>query len=412
MVAPVRTFFLPAVICGVFWGWAGANLSPAAEGDQGSPSAPDRMNYFLCTQAIGGPYRFTDQPYLLEVARRIAAMGSNFIKFTTSFEGKPYGMKKIEGIETLVDLFEKHPVYREVMTLPFTYYHLWVYPAWETKWEDGVDAGEEKKLYAEFRAFAEYLLKKYDGTGKQFYLGHWEGDWTMSGATDPKVDATPERIRGFTQYLQIRQRAIEDARREVPHRDVAVYHYVEVNQVLKGLDGKRPTVTNAVLAEVNPDFVSYSCYEAIYWGDPRKKIPLAFSEVESRLKPRPEISGKRVFAGEFAVKASAVDFDGKAHARKNLEVARILLEWGCPFAVYWQFYCNEPNEKKSEGYEGFWLVDSKNRETQLYSDFVRYFREMRDWSNRQKEVGKKIGHEEVKAEAIQLIQKLQVNESN
>ena len=91
--------------------------------------------------------------------RRIAAMGSNFIKFTTSFEGKPYGMKKVEGIETLVDLFEKHPVYREVMTLPFTYYHLWVYPAWETKWEDGVDAGEEKKLYTEFRAFAEYLLK-------------------------------------------------------------------------------------------------------------------------------------------------------------------------------------------------------------------------------------------------------------
>ncbi|NDA26587.1 MAG: hypothetical protein EBZ05_07085, partial [Verrucomicrobia bacterium] len=92
--------------------------------------------------------------------------------------------------------------------------------------------------------------------------------------------------------------------------------------------------------------------------------------------------------------------------------ARILLEWGCPFAVYWQFYCNEPNEKKSEGYEGFWLVDSKNRETPLYSDFVRYFREMRNWSERQKEAGKKIGPNEVKAEAIQFIQKLQVNESN
>jgi hypothetical protein len=87
----------------------------------------------------------------------------------------------------LSDLFEKHSVYRELMTMPFTYYHIWTYPAVETKWQDGFDEAEDKALYDELRNFAAYLLAKYSGTGKQFYLGHWEGDWYLSGATDPMV---------------------------------------------------------------------------------------------------------------------------------------------------------------------------------------------------------------------------------
>lgn len=384
-----------------------ASGGAAAEPRPFSPSTDQwpalQANLILGTQAIGGPYQFSDRPYLLEVAHEIAAMGSNLIKFNAVFEGAPYNMAQEEGIASLSDLFEKHSVYRELMTMPFTYYHIWTYPAVETKWQDGFDEAEEKALYDELRDFAAYLLAKYNGTGKQFYLGHWEGDWYLSGATDPKVDPTPERIAAFTRYLQTRQRAVDDARRETPHENVAVFNYVEVNQVVKGLDGTRPTVTNAVLEKVNPDFVSYSCYDVLAEPDRAAALHRALDEIASKLSPKDGIEGKRVFVGEFAVKASLTGFDGEKHAAANREFLRAIVEWGCPFALYWQFYCNEPNPDHALGHEGYWLVDAQNEKTPLYGFFRDYYRELREFIERETAGGKSPDADAIRAEALRIL---------
>lgn len=384
-----------------------ASGGAAAEPRPFSPSTDQwpalQANLILGTQAIGGPYQFSDRPYLLEVAHEIAAMGSNLIKFNAVFEGAPYNMAREEGIASLSDLFEKYSVYRELMTMPFTYYHIWTYPAVETKWQDGFDEAEEKALYDELRDFAAYLLAKYNGTGKQFYLGHWEGDWYLSGATDPKVDPTPERIAAFTRYLQTRQRAVDDARRETPHENVAVFNYVEVNQVVKGLDGTRPTVTNTVLEKVNPDFVSYSCYDVLAEPDRAAALHRALDEIASKLSPKDGIEGKRVFVGEFAVKASLTGFDGEKHAAANREFLRAIVEWGCPFALYWQFYCNEPNPDHALGHEGYWLVDAQNEKTPLYGFFRDYYRELREFIERETAGGKSPDADAIRAEALRIL---------
>lgn len=384
-----------------------ASGGAAAEPRPFSPSTDQwpalQANLILGTQAIGGPYQFSDRPYLLEVAHEIAAMGSNLIKFNAVFEGAPYNMAREEGIASLSDLFEKYSVYRELMTMPFTYYHIWTYPAVETKWQDGFDEAEEKALYNELRDFAAYLLAKYNGTGKQFYLGHWEGDWYLSGATDPKVDPTPERIAAFTRYLQTRQRAVDDARRETPHENVAVFNYVEVNQVVKGLDGTRPTVTNTVLEKVNPDFVSYSCYDVLAEPDRAAALHRALDEIASKLSPKDGIEGKRVFVGEFAVKASLTGFDGEKHAAANREFLRAIVEWGCPFALYWQFYCNEPNPDHALGHEGYWLVDAQNEKTPLYGFFRDYYRELREFIERETAGGKSPDADAIRAEALRIL---------
>lgn len=384
-----------------------ASGGAAAEPRPFSPSTDQwpalQANLILGTQAIGGPYQFSDRPYLLEVAHEIAAMGSNLIKFNAVFEGAPYNMAREEGIASLSDLFEKYSVYRELMTMPFTYYHIWTYPAVETKWQDGFDEAEEKALYDKLRDFAAYLLAKYNGTGKQFYLGHWEGDWYLSGATDPKVDPTPERIAAFTRYLQTRQRAVDDARRETPHENVAVFNYVEVNQVVKGLDGTRPTVTNTVLEKVNPDFVSYSCYDVLAEPDRAAALHRALDEIASKLSPKDGIEGKRVFVGEFAVKASLTGFDGEKHAAANREFLRAIVEWGCPFALYWQFYCNEPNPDHALGHEGYWLVDAQNEKTPLYGFFRDYYRELREFIERETAGGKSPDADAIRAEALRIL---------
>jgi hypothetical protein len=187
---------------------------------------------------------------------------------------------------------------------------------------------------------------------------------------DPNVDATPERIRGFAQYLNIRQRAINDVRSKIPNDGVWVYHYTEVNQVWKGIDGSRPTLTNSVLPLVDVDFVSYSSYDVLYSKNMREDLHRALDHIESQLKPRSDISGKRVFVGEYAIKAAGVKYDPQAHDRRNREVTRAILEWGCPFALYWEFYCNEP---RGESYEGYWLVDDQQVRSPLYETFESYY---------------------------------------
>jgi hypothetical protein len=342
-------------------------------------SAPTMLNMIVGTQAIGGPYQFTDDAYLLEVAREIEGLGSNLIKFSVNprkYAKRPYLLDEVSGIDSMVDLLDQHPVYKKLMRMDFRFYHMWANPYAQTRWQDGVSQSEERALYDEFYELATHLLDTYRGSGKLFFLGHWEGDWLLQGAMDANVDATPERIKGFAQYLNIRQRAINDARTHLPNAGVWVYHYTEVNLVWKGIDGSRPTLTNAVLPLVDIDFVSYSCYDVLHGKNMREDLHRALDHIESQLKPRPDIFGKRVFVGEYAIKAAAVKYDPQAHDRRNREVTRAILEWGCPFALYWQFYCNEP---RGDGYQGYWLVDDQQVRYPLYQTFKDYYSSVRSY---------------------------------
>lgn len=327
----------------------------------------------IATHAIGGPYQFTDEHYLLEAARGIRKMGSNLIKFSLSGHGytrKPYFLERNPEVRSMKDLLTKHEVYRELMEMDFRFYHIWANPYRRTRWAAGVVEEEAKNLYEEFYELTEYLMTEYAGTGKQFFLGHWEGDWLLKGAMDPSVDPTPERIQGFAQYLNIRQKAVNDVRALYPNNGVSVYHYTEVNQVVKGIDGSRPTLANSVLPLVDVDFVSYSSYDSIQKPNMREELHRALDHIESNMKPREDIFGKRVFVGEYAIKAASVKYDPIEHDRRNREVTRAIIEWGCPFAIYWQFYCNEP---RGDSYEGFWLIDDQQRKTPLYHRFKAYY---------------------------------------
>jgi len=383
--------FACACLCS---GVVGASVSTAQE--------QPPLNQIVGTQAIGGPYQFTDAPYLLEVAREIESMGSNLIKFALSpvrYAGRPYRMEKVAGVESMLGLLQKHPIYQELMGMDFMYYHIWANPYCNTRWQNGVDSVEEAALYSEFYELSAYLLNEYKGSRKVFFLGHWEGDWLLSGKMDPKVDPTPERIAGFAQYLNIRQRAVDDARRKYADQQVWIYHYTEVNQVMKGLDGARPTLTNAVLPLVDVDFVSYSCYDALHQPEMRQALHRALDHIESQLKPRADILGKRVFVGEYAIKAASVKYDPIEHDRRNREATRAILEWGCPFALYWQFYCNEP---RGDSYEGFWLVDHHQQQSVLYQTFKDYYANMNGYIAETREcTGKSPSDDAIRAFAIE-----------
>ena len=334
----------------------------------GLASDVDPWNSILGTQAIGGKYQFTDKPALLESAEEILKMGATSMKFSLRLDPKH---PTIHSVAQLVSL---DPVYRQVLEMPFTDFQMWVDAHDEYAWPKGL---KPKQVVAEYRHvydLAVHLLKTYSGTGKSFYLGHWEGDNMLregiSKARDAKM-ADTVRVQGFIDWLTIRQQAVDDAKRDTPHQGVNVWHYTEVNHPTISLREDRPSIANKVLPFVPVDFVSYSAYDG--QNDP-KLLRATLDYLESKLKPKPNITGKRVFIGEYGFwtqKDGEPKNTPQQQNDRSMEVIRVALEWGCPFILYWELY---NNERDADGtHRGFWMIDDKGVKQPIYETHRRYY---------------------------------------
>lgn len=354
-------------------------LNVAVAGVATAPSTTpriDTVNYILGTQTIGPKYHFTDRSSLVETAERIRDMGSNLLKFsmTRNYCKEEYGLPARQDIQSLTDLARNEPSVKAVLDMPFAYYHIWAYGFHAGRWQDGLSDRERDAEYQEVYALAEHLLKTYQGTGKTFYLGHWEGDWHLLGNQRPTSDPSPVAIGAMVDWLNVRQKAIDDAKRATRAEGVSLYHYTEVNLVQKARRGGKCLV-NEVLPHTNVDFVSYSSYDTINpnRGNVRKQLHEALDYIESKLPPKPGIEGKRVFIGEYGfpigMTVSAQRQDGYAR-----DVCLAATEWGCPFVLYWQMYCNEQTRGR---HRGFWLIDDRDRRQPFYFTLQGYYLQMR-----------------------------------
>ncbi|MCE5184659.1 MAG: hypothetical protein LLF76_00845 [Planctomycetaceae bacterium] len=327
------------------------------------------FNYVLGTQAFHAKYQFTNESLLLESARRISEMGSNVLKCEiTARAFDIYRLPKDSGIKSLRDMAANEPSYKAVLEMPFDYYQFWAYAfcGKDTCWVDGLSEEEKQAQYKEFFDFTSYLLAQFNGSRKTFYLGHWEGDWMLLKGTDLGKDPSDTAIRGMIDWLNVRQQAIDDAKTRVPHADVEVYHYTEMVAALKSITGGK-TLTNNVLPKTRIDYVSYSSYDSFYqetWSDEFvMTLKKSLDYIESKLPPK-DIPGKRVFIGEYGFP--------QAYAKTPFEQDRIMrlwagsaLEWGCPFVLYWQLYCNT-GVAGTGGLRGFWLINDNNKKLPAY----------------------------------------------
>lgn len=363
----------------------GANVSASAEPGEATDGDVAAYNYVLGTQTIGTRYQFTDQTALVETAQEILRMGSNILKISMSrrYSNADYGLGRQEFIRSLTDLAKDEPSFRKVLSLPFAHYHIWAYCFQGARWQDGLSDEEGHREYRELNDFARHLLTSYRNTGKTFYLGHWEGDWHLHPNYDAARDPSPEALKGMIDWLNVRQRAIDDAKRSTPHAGVGLYHYTEVNLVKKAVQGGR-TLTNDVLPHTNVDYVSYSMYDML--ADPvsrglpdeetfRRRVVEALDHIESRLPPKPHFLGKRVWIGEYGFPLRRVKSPALQEQRSR-QVMRIGLEWGCPFVLYWEMYCNE---NKDGTHRGFWLIDNRNQKQPVYFTHQRFFKDAKSY---------------------------------
>jgi hypothetical protein len=367
------------------------------------------FNYVIGTIAVGATYQFTKENLLVEMARAILDLGSNTLKFTMGrgyqrmmlkatraaypetmqyllnqgsdakntlrikFPGAAIEAPPVNpAIGTLTELAQLEPCYRQVFAMPFAYYLIWTYAFTPRWWHRGFATEDAQKEYREIYDLVVHLLKSWNGTGKTFFLGHAEGDWLLRPDLNAKSDAsvTSEAIEGMIAWLNARQKAVDDAKRDTPHHEVQVFHYTEVNRVSAIAMEGRPSVANRVLPRTQVDYVSYSTYDSL--GDIQNKLSRALSYLESKLPSKPGLAGKRVFIGEYGFPAHSVP--EQERARKARQVMRVGLEWGCPFILCWQMYNNE----FENGHEnGFWLVDDKKVKQPLWHTHYDFLRESR-----------------------------------
>jgi hypothetical protein len=212
---------------------------------------------------------------------------------------------------------------------------------------------------------ARHLLSTCNGTGKTFYLGNWEGDWLLT-RQNPDYVPSDEEVQNMIAWAQTRQQAVDDARRDTPHRNVEVYYYVEVNRVRDARAGK-VRVANRVLPQVNPDFVSYSAYDA-QGGDVEATLAGMLDYLQGQLAPKAGLPERRVFIGEYGL--PALGNSPEAQDRLVRQFLRAGLRWGCPFILYWELYNNEVTADGRQ--RGFWLIDDKGVKQPAYFTHARF----------------------------------------
>lgn len=358
----------------------------------------EAYNYVIGTQTVGSKYKFTEKTMLVETATQIKNMGSNLLKFSMNprYCTENYGLPKNDKIQSLTGLATLEPSVKEVLDMDFKYYHIWTYcfsqytpeppgtkdDKAQIKFINGFPKNYQEALYKELFEFTTYLLTNFEGSGKVFYLGNWEGDWHLRPDYNRDEPVNQKTLEGMIKWAQIRQKAIDDAKRATPHKNVEVYHYIEANLVRKAIKNpKSKVVANSVIKAVNPDYISYSSYDSTNPYKTQvaltKHLQESLSYLESQLKPKTSLpTGRRVWIGEYG--NPSMNFDDQEQNRRSVWTIKAALEWGTPFILYWEMYNNEikPNTGEQVGY---WLINDQGKKQPIWYTHNEFYKEAQNF---------------------------------
>lgn len=395
-------------------------LSTAAQAQDGQScqQVAAGYNYALGTQAFGAPYQFSKDSALLEQAREIRGLGSNLLKISLSGgAAAKYGIgSTADGARTTLEYVMASPELQQALDMDFVYYQAWVHSFNGSNWRDGVSKTEAQAYYDEMYELSAWLLSRYSGTGKVFMLGNWEGDWLLQGRGARASDPSPKAIEGMIDWLNIRQKAIDDAKAATGHENVELYHYVEVNLVKKAMEGKA-SVAHSVLPATNVDMVSYSSYEAIKQSQKpdiqsiRQPLTKIVQYLEGQLQPKSGLPfGRRVFIGEYGYHADQKKpLTVKQQYAKSRYVMQVAIELELPFALIWQLYNNEYEDNGTS--KEMSLINEAGHKRALYYLHLRFLRRMNAFVLETcKQTGRAPSRQEFKAMALDVLPKITYGE--
>ncbi len=245
-----------------------------------SPYPPNTsLSEIIGITHMNGKYRFDpSKDFMKEGVDEIEAMGSKVIKLfmgrSTAINYPRYWGNNWPNLNTntftLTDLAQTSYFQDAFNRTQFKTYVLTTFELTNngnvTNFQDGISPEEESKLYNEIYNFTTYLCNTYQNTGKTFILSNWEGDGMLGFVNEspnlPSVTTQNTRINGFIKWLQIRQKAITDARNAANKQGVTVLGAAEFNHVNKGQTYTWPTMIDRVVPYLNMDLYSFSNWKS------------------------------------------------------------------------------------------------------------------------------------------------------
>jgi hypothetical protein len=357
----MRSYFLAILAVGICFSCGQCKRQADEISEQ---DARKQLRDIIGITHVDGKYYLTDEDFLNEGAERILALGSRVIKVWFHNPQKSYSFNsQWPEMDSLVEIAQS-PYFERLFNKPFSTYILMCFSTGrhESYWRKGVT--EEQKLdeQQQFYELTGYLLTTYKGTGKTFILQHWEGDWLIRGNYDRNVDPAPEAISGMIEWLNARQQGVNKAREEFGLERVRVYHAAEVNRVVSSMKEGRPNLVNTVLPHTKLDLVSYSAWDAT---SKLSAEPQVFREaldfIAANMPDSLDFGDRNVYVGEFGMPENKYS---SGEIQKVIpHVVETALDWGCPYIIYWQLYCNELEDSKqlipahkNDAVRGFWLI--------------------------------------------------------
>jgi hypothetical protein len=334
------------------------------------PSAgyiPANLAHRLGTTHVDGKYHLTQEPFLVEGARKILEFGSSVCKVWFDAPAVKYSFcsdwSDLPQPYRLVDL-AKHPYYDEIFKLPFSTIILEIVHLNGAHYFDFPD-NDLSGYTDQFEELAEYLYTRFSERNITFILQNWEGDWLFNANfsttwNQQMMADLPRRTGYFTRWFTARQKGLEKARARHTNDACKILHAVEVNRVLSLLDGT-PTLTEKVLPYIKPDLISWSCYDGMsnvvdLWHG--IELIRHFMQHSGYLPEPTVMIGEIGLPEQGRTQDDVLDFWDRSLA--------VFFALDIPLILHWELYCNElaesappapptPNGYRASDVKGFWL---------------------------------------------------------
>lgn len=354
------------------------------------PEPKKNLADVLGTSHVKPLYHLTDRDILNEGADQVLKLGMRVIKVWLS-NGNETPSKMYPDnsqwpkFENLVEA-AKLPYFKTLFAKPFSTYILNVTSMGRSDpyyWREGITKDQEDDETKQFYELTKHFLTTYRGSGKTFILQHHEGDWHVRGHTRANEDPQPEALTNMVKWLNARQAGVTRAREDVGQDGVGVYHAAEVNLVRSSMENGKPNMVNKVLPFTKLDLVSYSAYDSTVGLHDRPEVfRKALDFIAANLPDSLHFGNRNVYLGEYGLPENNFPTDQIRKVISN--TTRTALDWGCPYVVYWQLYCNEPAGKplkvklpvkKNKECRGFWLIRPDGTRSWAWTHFANLLKE-------------------------------------
>lgn len=329
-----------------------------------APSQNGKMADVLGITHAGGKYHFTTDNYLKEGVDEIQNTGTHVIKLffgrssVTTYPAEWGNNWPAFPFNNLTQLAQT-PYFLDAFGR--SQFHTYVLTAFEmsnggniTNFKDGLSATERTNLYNEIYDFTTYLFNTYNNTGKTFVLANWEGDGLLGFVnltSLPPANVQHTILKGFTEWLNIRQDAITAARNDAMKAgktNVSVLGAAEFNHVSIRKAYDWPTAVDSVIPYTHMDLYSFSNWKT-NTTTTVDDFDQTIAYIKSKTPPSALFGSDNLYLGETGTyETKSIDGTLYKHTDKSDRLSREImqkntqyaLKAGIRFILHWEIFDN------------------------------------------------------------------------